>query len=659
MKSPIIVAAATALAATTLAAVAGGTAAQADAAHPGGHGAAFTTLSGSVPPFATTNRTIGAVAASQKLTMQVWLKPRTAAAESFATAVSTPGSSLYGHYLSPAAYAARFAATAAQAASVESWLRSSGFTGVAADAGRSYVQATAAVSTIDAAFRVQLRYYKPSGQVNAGKYALRANNQPISLPSSIAASVLSVSGMDNAAPVLTYAKPGNPAAASTLPGDKPVSFPCSQYYGQHYAHNLPRQYGTVNFPTVICGYSAGQLRRAYGYSGRNVGKGVTVALVELGLTPDMFLTLQDYATVNRIQAPDPARYEELSIGRNPACGDPFNIEEQLDVESSYDMAPLATQLVVGGDACNNGFFGLQGLFDADTSILNGVDNHPLASIASNSWEAFDETEPVNILGIEHAFLVRSAAEGVGMYFSSGDGSGVLTPSSDPFATSVGGTTLDIGNKVARLFETGWSTGISQAGRSSWIFDGEQGAAGGGPSLLWAQPAYQRGVVPASLAKAPGTRPGLVRSVPDISAVADPFTGLMVLVLLFNNKGQVTGFLQEDVGGTSLASPTVAGMVAAAQQGHRPFGFINPLLYRLAGTSAFHDPVPVTASTPARYHGVACDQQLCGLLALTTFDDQSFSMLFYTGQVTRVGYDNMTGVGTPNGQSFISLLRKVG
>ena len=44
---------------------------------------------------------------------------------------------------------------------------------------------------------------------------------------------------------------------------------------------------------------------------------------------------------------------------------------------------------------------------------------------------------------------------------------------------------------------------------------------------------------------------------------------------------------------------------------------------------------------------------------TTFDDESFSMLFYTGQVTRTGYDTMTGIGTPAGQNFVYALRKLG
>ena len=70
------------------------------------------------------------------------------------------------------------------------------------------------------------------------------------------------------------------------------------------------------------------------------------------------------------------------------------------------MAPLANQLVVGGDSCNDGFSGLQALFDADTAILNGVGGHPLAQIASNSWEGSDEAQPLNVL--QHRARVPAA-----------------------------------------------------------------------------------------------------------------------------------------------------------------------------------------------------------------------------------------------------------
>jgi hypothetical protein len=49
---------------------------------------------------------------------------------------------------------------------------------------------------------------------------------------------------------------------------------------------------------------------------------------------------------------------------------------------------------------------------------------------------------------------------------------------------------------------------------------------------------------------------------------------------------------------------------------------------------------------------------CGAKLLGTFDDQSPSMFGYTGQVTRPGYDNMTGVGSPDGPKFIVALRSL-
>jgi hypothetical protein len=99
-------------------------------------------------------------------------------------------------------------------------------------------------------------------------------------------------------------------------------------------------------------------------------------------------------------------------------------------------------------------------------------------------------------------------------------------------------------------------------------------------------------------------------------------------------------------------------VADAEQGWHAFGFLNPSLYQLAKTSpgVFHDAAPLSGGTQASYRGVACDQDTCGVLTLTTFDDQSWEMQGYTGQATGPGYDTMTGLGTPNGRQLIDALR---
>ena len=656
MRSPRSLIAATALAAATITVAAAGPAAHANAGRPAGRAAVQNVrLPDSVAPFAAASAAAGAVPAATKLTIQFWLAPQSAAAARYAAAVSTPGKPLFRHFLSPSRYTARFGPTQAAVASLESWLKSKGFTGIGADLGRDYVQATGPVSTIEAALLVRLNYYRTRDLAVASRYPLRANDRPVSLPAPLARRVLGVTGLDNAAPRMTYVREGATARAGVTPAGSPA-FACSQWYMQHYATALPTMHGVTRFPTILCGYTPQQLRRAYNLSASDTGKGVTVALVEAGLTPDMFQTLADYAKVHGIQAPSTGRYAEVSLGQGSQCGDPFNVEEQLDVEASYSMAPAANQIVVGGDSCNNGFFGLQALFDADLAVLNGIGDTPLAQVASNSWFAGDESVPASMLQITHAYLIRAADEGVSMLFSAGDASGVAVPSSDPYATAVGGTTLAIGHDNPRLFETGWSTGISADQGGQWVFQGEDGASGGGASLLWKQPGYQEGVVPKSLATATGDRGGLVRAVPDISADADAFTGMAVGMLSFDDQGNVTGYFEEPIGGTSLATPLIAGIVADAEQGQGSFGFLNPALYELAGTRAFNDARPLSAKTNPAYRGVACDEATCGLLLLTTFDAQCLSMQGYAGQVTAPGYDTMTGIGTPKGQPFISDLR---
>ncbi|MCU1679773.1 MAG: hypothetical protein JWQ81_512 [Amycolatopsis sp.] len=66
----------------------------------------------------------------------------------------------------------------------------------------------------------------------------------------------------------------------------------------------------------------------------------------------MFQTLTTWAAANGLPAPRSLNYQELVIGNGDACGNPFDGEEQLDVESGYAMAPDVDQLLVGGDSCD-------------------------------------------------------------------------------------------------------------------------------------------------------------------------------------------------------------------------------------------------------------------------------------------------------------------
>src|SRR5206468_7364689 len=117
---------------------------------------------------------------------------------------------------------------------------------------------------------------------------------------------------------------------------------------------------------------------------------------------------------------------------------------------------------------------------------------------------------------------------------------------------------------------------------SWLY-----GAGGGVSRLFGEPAYQSGVVPSSVFAAQG-RTG--RALPDIAAFGDPNTGYLIGQTQTFPDGTVR-YSEYRIGGTSLSSPIIAGIMALANQAAgRTLGFVNPLLYGLAGSTAYTDVV---------------------------------------------------------------------
>jgi subtilase family serine protease len=615
--------------------------------------AATTALAGSAAPVATSGATGTPVKSGQKLSLQVWLAPDESGATAFDNAVSTPGSAEYGHYLSPAQYTSRFGPSAAEANAVESWLSSQGLSNVTVSPQRDYVSATGSVAKVDRAFSVQMKRYSVTDA--AGKTTIVVTNDAnLAIPSSLSTDVLSVTGLNSTqASTFHTATPATVKAAAS-----PTKPQCSQYWAQYVKKITPSFDGITQSPISVCGYSADQLRDAYGMSTTNTGVGETIALIEVGVPKDMPQTLADYAATNNLPAPGASQFQEEIIGQGNKCGNAFDIEEQLDSEATYAMAPGADQLMVDGDSCNTQLEGVQPLFDAETAVLNGNGTSPSATIESNSWGITGgESYPSIYASTAHAIDLRAAGEGVSMLFSSGDNPGISVPASDPYSTAVGGTTIGLGQGDTRLFETGWSDDNVVKFRGQWVDEGiGRSAAGGGTSLLYAQPSYQEGVVPVSMST---TSAGAVdRAVPDISADADPNSGILQgIIETVNHKPVYVTFLD---GGTSLASPLVAGIIADASQGQpSSFGFINPLLYSLSGSDAYNDALPVTSSTPVLDQTAFTPPSLAGLPLLNPLDAQGTAYEAYTDQVTATGYDTMTGLGTPDGSNFIYALRSGG
>jgi subtilase family serine protease len=618
------------------------------------------------PQWATPSSKVANVASGSAITFRVYLRTRNeAGAEALAQTVSDPTSASYGKYLSTAQVKAQFAPTAADVSSVRGWLSSSGFGIDSVPSNNAYVEASGSATQIDKAFDVQLGDYKVKGTT------LRAPDTNLSVPSSLSSTVLGVIGVDQSENLMTPSsvtgtETGSATtSAATTPGvvAPPAGFrnarPCSTFYGQKIDTTDPKFEGkTLSY--APCGYTPSQLRGAYGISATTAaginGHGTTVAIVDAFGSPTIFQDASEYAHLNDPQHPLLAsQFSQQVAPPTPGQEDPSQCdaagwygEETLDVEAVHAMAPGAHIDFVGGADCQD--------LTLDSSLNSIVAAHS-ANLVSNSYG--DEGEDLAASDIEafHQIAVQAALEGIGLYFSSGDSGdeaaniGQPEPdfsASDPFVTAVGGTSLGINKNNNVIVQTGWETGKSVLTNGAFPAPAFTSGSGGGTSRVFAEPSYQKGVVPDALARENQTGNNRGRVVPDISMLADPNTGfLMGETQTFPNG---VFYDQFRIGGTSLASPLLAGMMADSDQlDHFHHGFINPLLYHVtAHTNAIHDVLPENTGVVRVDFANSVDASGGLITSVRTFNDPD--QVIHT---TR-GYDDVTGVGTPHGLLFLAL-----
>jgi subtilase family serine protease len=589
------------------------------------------TLTGSAPPWATSSNFKGATATSDSVGFRVYLGWRGDAAAT-ALAVSTPGSASYGKYLTPAQFRQQFAPTQADVNAVKNWLTSQGFTVDYTPTNNLYVAAEGTVAQAAAAFGTTFGQYSVDG------LTLTSPSADVSIPSSLAGTVDAVVGLDQSAALVH---------TDHVIADAPPSAgfrnarPCSAYWGEKQATDLPAFQGQHLY-YAPCGYVSAQLRGAYGLSGAGDGSGQTVAIIDAYASPTIVQDVNTYSSrhglptfkggqFSQVVAPGTMKRPENS--RQDPQG--WYGEETLDVEAVHSMAPGANIVYVG--APNN-------YQDLDAALNHVVNNH-LAQIVTNSYGWTTELLPNGYIKPYEDILEQAAAEGIGVYFSSGDNGdetqvmGYRTadwPASSPWVTAVGGTSLGVGASNQRLFETYWGTDKYLLKSGKWTSIGWLYGGGGGESRLFPVPSWQTSPYSGG------------RVVPDVSMDADPNTGMLI--------GQTQSFPDGNyydeyrIGGTSLASPLFAGLMAVADQaaGHA-HGFVDPALYR-AGAAAYND---VYASSTDPLGDVRVDyangvDSSAGLLySVRTFGD---TLTLHSTP----GFDDATGLGTPTA-SFIKAL----
>jgi subtilase family serine protease len=391
---------------------------------------------------------------------------------------------------------------------------------------------------------------------------------------------------------------------------------------------------------------------------------VTVAVLDAYGSPSMVADADTYAAGHGDPAFKPGQYTQhvrpAAWNSQSTCGGPASWagEESLDVEAVHAMAPQADILYYGANSCQ----------DSDLlAALTDIVTHRLADVITDSWggpvrSSSGDESAATVARYDQIFQL-AAVEGITVDFSTGDcgandpgthcggasGEGstqvqTTFPAADPWVTAVGGTSLAVDANDGAAWQSAWGTrawGLNAAGTGwtplGWVFGG-----GGGASADFAQPWYQAPVVPLPLSDtlhtgAPAASPR--RTVPDISLDADPFTGMLVGQTQSLPDGS-TGYAESAIGGTSLASPLLAGIEAdAISAAHgRPLGFVNPALYRLAGTPALAD----VTGTP-----LGSDRKPVEVFPASAGAATVLAQLGDDGQLTAAtGYDLATGLGSP-------------
>jgi hypothetical protein len=332
------------------------------------------------------------------------------------------------------------------------------------------------------------------------------------------------------------------------------------------------------------GYTPAQIRHAYGVDQLPyTGAGQTIAIIDAYSDPTIRTDLQHFDAAFGLPDPTFNIYAQPGITVDPAGpgNNNFEGEEALDVEWAHAMAPGAKILLVEArDATLGAVFG----------AVDYARRQPGVSVVSMSLGIF---EFFGQAVFDPVFTTPAGHIPVTFVASTGDSAAPGSfPAYSANVVATGGTSLTLDSAGDYIGETGWTF------------------SGGGISGLEAAPAYQR-LLPFSR-----------RATPDVAFDADPNTGVSIYDS-YNNGG--AGWVV--IGGTSVAAPAWAGLIALANEGRNAAG--KPTLNSATET------LPLLYSAPAQdFHDITSG---------------------YNGFAAGTGYDLVTGLGSPVADQLIPWL----
>jgi subtilase family serine protease len=682
----------------------------------------------STPPYVSANTYVKAENPATIMDVTIWLNTRDRAAmDALAREVYDSRSPNYHRWLSRKEIAERFAPTAADLATVRQFLQSQGLQIVMADNENFFVRARGRVGDVEQAFQVRLNDYRVHGSL------VRANDRDPSVAGAAAPLVRAISGLDTAVythPVVVRptTAPGRPGAG--LPAATPLlSGAAATAQSSFYSSNcftaktetlstngdgeLPtetlagQQINLESLTSPGCAYTPAPIQTAYHlkqlYAEGYTGKGQTIVIVDWCGSSTIESDANAFAAKFGLPKLDASNFQIIYTPTPSQCIAENQTEINLDVEWAHAVAPGADiALVVPPSAT------LQDVDEADFYAVN----YGLGNVISGSFGSPESETPASYLDTENLISEIAALSGISTNFSSADygdfvpvvpsAPTVSAPADSPWATGVGGTSLALNADDSIAWQTGWGTDITMVYTNGFVSDpptsnalGFDFGAGGGPSRCASQTVSGGNIVclggfpkPAYQSKLPGN----VRLVPDVSWLADPFTGVAIAISI---PGQEPAQVWEVVGGTSLACPMFSALWAIANQAAgAPLGQAAQYLYSMPAAT-LTDIVPVAsphnvtatiedASGTKRYTSA----QILGSQAPATFVTAFANFLNNNGtnspfssatdvisfgtdcsavplsddfgtpctsakalRITK-GWDDVTGVGTPNPVAFV-------
>jgi len=599
-------------------------------------GQGFVALAGSVSP--TTDIITGSYTNS-KMQVEVAIAPRDSAGlNAEISALYDKNSSQYHKWLTTGQFDARYAPTPATQQAVAKYLGDSGLKIV--PSGSPYlIRATGSSAKVSDTFHTSLNMFKdPQGT----KYF--ANSTPVYLPASIAGLATGVVGLSNTVRDSTgkfrFNNTLRPHAHATSATSCETGYPTAQQLFDNIVGGQPLALGYGAGPGCS-GLTPSQTDSLYGTPKRgpsSKGAGVNMAVFELSAYQHSDINTWAHQFYG-------ARYTPPLVDVNvdggplaPICpsgdqcppnfeGYSGDIEVDADIENQLAVAPDVKALTVYN--APNDFTG-----QTELDEWNAIAKANAADVVSSSWAVCEQDITATYAQAENTIFQKMATQGQSVFGAAGDtgafgcirsdgttGAAVIDPPSQPLVTDVGGTSFENFNpgtkpnpSYPRQGEAAWNVDqlCSNAGPSAandneggFFWCAATGAGGGGNSIYWGMPSYQKGkgVINAGTSTncqlAKPNSP--CREVPDISADADEFTPYSEFCTgnantpfsvcgTFSQNQPVPGWF--GIGGTSLSSPLVSAMVADRDsfQHHRTGNFNNVIyrLYQFDPSFYFHD-----------------------------------------------------------------------